>query len=135
MTAARSLPDHLPTTRRPTVDGTSLLTVYVVLLIAVPSKLIFAPLGGAGTPAQIVGVASGLWYVWWRLQRAVSDDQGRQPVRAAMLTFAGAVLASYVAAMIRPISDGEISTADMGLISVIGWVGVVLVLMMEQNTN
>lgn len=127
MTTTRSLPDHLATTQRPTVDGASLLTVYVVLLIAVPSKLIFAPLGGAGTPAQIVGVASGLWYVWWRLQRATPVDDGRQPVRAAMLIFAGAVLASYVAAMIRPISEGEISTADMGLISLIGWLGVVLV--------
>jgi O-antigen ligase len=123
----RVLPDHLSTSSGPTVDATSLLSLYVVLLIAIPSKLIFASLGGAGTPAQIVGVVAALWYSWHRLQRAREIETGPQPVRAAILLFAAAVLASYVAAMVRPIADSEISTADMGLISLIGWVGVVVV--------
>ena len=121
------LPDHLAIEQRRGIDATSLLTVYVVLLIAIPSKLVFAPLGGAGTPAQVVGVLGGVWYLWYRVQRPQSIDLGPQPVRAAFLMFAAALCASYIASMIRPISDGELSTADLGLVSIVGWVGVVLV--------
>lgn len=121
------LPDHLATRSGRRFDATSLLSVYVLLLIAIPSKLIIGPLGGAGTPAQIVGIMGALWYLWHRFQRSIAVDAGSQPVRAAMGILAAAVLASYVAAMVRPIGDAEISTADLGLVSLLGWVGVVLV--------
>jgi hypothetical protein len=108
-------------------DATSLLTIYIALLIALPSKLVVAPLGGAGTPAQLVGVAAALWYGWWRLARSTRTDTGSQPVRAAMMIFAGAVLCSYIAAMVRPINATELSTADLGLVSLVAWSGVVFV--------
>ena len=108
------LPDHLAVERQPSVDATSVLSLYVFLLIAVPSKLVFAPLGGAGTPAQIVGVGAALWYVWFRLQRSSTVLSGRQPVRAAMGIFASAVLISYVLAMVRPIAQSEVSCGRPG---------------------
>lgn len=123
----KPLPDHLSESSKPTIDAISLLTLYIFLLIAIPSKLIFAPLGGAGTPAQVIGVGAALWYSWARLQRAVSTETSPQPVRRAMFLFAGAVLVSYVAAAVRPIAESEISTADMGLISLISWTGIVLI--------
>jgi hypothetical protein len=123
-----SLPDHLaPAKRAPGLDATSLLTVYIVLLIAIPSKLVIGPLGGAGTPAQIIGLLGAFWYLWFRVQRHEHQDFGRQPVRTATLLFAAAVCASYVAAMIRPINQSEISTADLGLVGLIGWVGIIVV--------
>ena len=123
-----ALPDHLaPAGPTPGFDATSLLTVYIVLLVAIPSKLVIAPLGGAGTPAQIIGLLSAFWYLWARVQRPQSQDSGRQPVMNATLLFTATVCASYVAAMVRPISQGEVSTADLGLVSLIGWVGIVFV--------
>lgn len=128
MSRPEGLPDHLSNDREHSfLDGATLLTIYLVLLVAIPSKLIFSPLGGAGTPAQVVGVVGAIWYAWYRLQRPFATETGRQPVRTAALLFTAAMLASYVAAMVRPISDGEISTADIGLISLIGWLGVLLV--------
>ena len=44
-----------------------------------------------------------------------------------MLIFAAAMGASYIAAMMRPISQAEVNTADLGLISLVGWIGIVLV--------
>lgn len=122
----RALPDHLAPRDRG-LDATSLLTVYAILLIGLPSKFIVGPLGGAGTPAQILGAVGAIWYLWYRIQRPVSAPADRQPVRTAMLLFVGAVMISYVGGMVRPISSIEISTADLGLISLASWLGVVLV--------
>ena len=121
------LPDHLAAERGPLIDATSLLTFYSVLLLAVPSKLVFSPLGGAGTPAQVVGVSLAAWYLWVRAQRVTPQDAGSQPVRTAMLCFAATIAISYVVAMTRTISPAEISTSDLAMISLISWLGVVVV--------
>ncbi len=108
-------------------DGTTLLTVYVVLLIAIPSRLVFAPLGGAGTPAQIVGMLGALWWFWDRVRRSESRLGPREPVKLAMFAFAWCVCVSFVAAMVRPLSPEEFSTASLGLAGLAGWAGVLLV--------
>lgn len=112
---------------RPTVstDAVTALTAFVVLLFAIPSRLVFAPLGGAGSPAQLLGVAALLWWAASRLARG-SRTTNRQPVRWAMSFFVVAVLLSYVAATIRPIDSIELASADRGLLSLLSWLGVVL---------
>ncbi|HST64960.1 MAG TPA: O-antigen ligase family protein [Mycobacteriales bacterium] len=108
-------------------DAVTVLTVFVVLLFVIPSRLIFAPLGGAGSPAQLLGVAALLWWASSRLSRRVPSPKVRQPVRIAMLVLVASVLASYVAATVRPIEDVELRAADRGLLSLMAWLGVVLV--------
>jgi polysaccharide biosynthesis protein PslJ len=109
-------------------DAVGPLTLYIVLLVAIPSRLIFAPLGGAGSPAQVFGIILGFWWValWLRDLRSGSTDA--EPVRGAMLIFVGAVLASYIAATIRPTDSTEMRAADMGMLSVCAWLGVLLTL-------
>jgi polysaccharide biosynthesis protein PslJ len=109
---------------RTRLDAVSVLTVYLVVLLAVPARLVFAPLGGAGCPAQILGLLMALW---WVVQRALSrgpSDLARQPVRIAMLAFLGTVLLSYIAAALRPIDPVELRAADRGLLIVLSWLGV-----------
>lgn len=122
-----SLPDHLSQARGPSLDATAFLSLYVFLLIAIPSRLVLAPLGGAGTPAQLIGLAGAAWYVWDIVHRGRPANLGNQQVRAFALVFAAAILASYVAAMTRPIAQAETSTADLGLVSLICWMGVLLI--------
>jgi O-antigen ligase len=108
-------------------DATGALTGYVVLLLGVPAGLVFEPLGAAGTPAQIL--ALGL-LVWWCAVR-LGLPAGRrdpQPVRRALLFFAAAVLASYIAANTRSLPGVELRAADRGLLSLCAWLGLVLVL-------
>ncbi len=107
-------------------DAVTLLTFFVVLLFAIPSRLVFAPLGGAGGPAQLVGMAALLWWAWSRLAQASSTPTVSRPVRRAMLLFAAACLASYVAAMVRPIDPVELRAADRGVLSLCSWLGIVL---------
>jgi len=108
-------------------DAVTLLTVYVVLLFAVPSRLVFAPLGGAGTPALMIGVGAALWWIWYHLHRSERLLGSSSPVRRTIWFFCLAVLASYTAAMMRPILVAEVSTADLGLVALVGWAGVALV--------
>ena len=99
-------------------------TVLIVLLMAIPSKLHVGPLGSAGSPAQILGVVTCLFWLLARIYpRSVGPLPRLQPLHYAFFGFIGAVLVSYVVANTRPIRDLEVSAADRGLLSVLAWLG------------
>lgn len=112
---------------RPPADGALFVWCYVVLLLAVPSRLVFAPLGGAGTPAQVLGIGGLLWWTWHWLAQPTNHELRAQPLRRAMLAFAAALIVSYFAAVLRPINDVELRSAEMGLLSLMSWLGIFLV--------
>jgi polysaccharide biosynthesis protein PslJ len=111
------------------VDVVAGLTLYLVLLFALPSRLGVGPLGGAGSPASLFGLVLGLWWLLDRLHRPEADSSATRgsPVRRAVLVVVAAVLVSYVLAMTRAIDATERSTADLGLVALLSWVGVLLV--------
>jgi polysaccharide biosynthesis protein PslJ len=104
----------------------TLLTVYLVLLMAIPSSLVVGPLGGAGAPAGIFGVVLLGWYLISWQHPLLPLDTGRQPIRVAGLAFACVTLAAYVSANRVPMSTLEKNGADRGLIMMAGWMGVLL---------
>ncbi len=108
-------------------DGVGLLTIYLVLLVAVPSRLVIGPLGGAGSPAMVLGL--GLLVLWCasKLQanQALQTRSGSRVKQAAALvavTFA----VSYVVAASRPINPEEMRAADLGLVTLAAWLGTLL---------
>jgi O-Antigen ligase len=109
-------------------DSVPVLIVYVVALLGIPSALIIRPLGAAGTPAQIIGVAL---FAFWAASRVVMRPAPLRsnPVKWLLFALAAAFLASYVAGMIRPIAyTAEVNSADRTLLSLMAWCGVSLVL-------
>ena len=109
-------------------DIVTLVTAYLAALLFIPSSLIFQPLGGVGTPATILSLLIFLWYAAsWLTGKVVPSGAGR-PIRLAILAFALAVLASFVAAMTRAIPVVEALSAERGLITVLSWSGLVVVL-------
>lgn len=112
---------------RPRADGTTFLSVYVALLFAIPSRLVVGPLGAAGTPAELLGIGGALWWFWHSLAQPRPHVMRAQPVRRAMLVLVVAVMLSYVAAMMRPISMIEMSSLEAGLLILLSWLGVLLV--------
>jgi O-antigen ligase len=112
-------------TRR--VDAVHVLTVVLVVLIVLPSRLTFAPLGGAGAPALVLGLGCFGWWAYDRVQRVDAGPTGPHPVRTALLVVIGCFLVSYVVAMSRAIDSAESATADIGMISVFSWAGILLV--------
>jgi len=102
----------------------TLLTIYVVLLMYIPSALVVSPLGGAGSPATMLAAGLLAWYVLLWLHPGAVLDRGSQPVRAAALLFAGAILAAYVSANLHALPTLQQNGADRGLILLFGWLGV-----------
>ncbi|MRJ76477.1 hypothetical protein GEV29_08020 [Aeromicrobium sp. SMF47] len=113
--------------RPPQADGVTVLTVYLIALTCIPSRLVLSPLGGAGSPAGVVGLGCLAWWIWSRAQRSEPDPDGFQPVRWAFILMAFAFSASFIAAMTRPIAGEEFSGAQLGMVLVAGWGGVLLV--------
>ncbi|WP_283139118.1 O-antigen ligase family protein [Rhizohabitans arisaemae] len=103
------------------------LTIYMAVLLLVPSRFVFAPLGAAGTPAGMLACVLLLWYIMaWLSPRSAAVVRERQPMRLAMGLFLAAALASYAAAVARPLETIELNAVDRGMITVLGWTGVVL---------
>ncbi len=109
---------------RHSVDSAPVIAIYLFLLFVIPANLVVAPLGSAGTPAQIFGIMAGVWWLTSKLVLRDSIATGPSWCRAAVVMFACAVLLSYAFAMLRPISPVEISSADRGIISLGSWVGI-----------
>lgn len=108
-------------------DGSRLLTIYLALLILIPSNLAIGALGAAGSPANIFGVILfGRWLVA-RTQR--TTPRGWNFLRVALAFYALAIVLSYLFANLRPLTDLEVNGGDRGLIRLISWSGVALVAM------
>ncbi|HVX45326.1 MAG TPA: O-antigen ligase family protein [Mycobacteriales bacterium] len=134
------------------LDAALLLSILVVLLVGIPSVLIFQPLGGAGTPANMVGMMLLLWWIASRLVPRFGVSTKGQPVRVAVSILFAAVLLSYGSAMLHgwgmpiglqertafgsgslqldtvaQVTAKEIKAADRGLLSLAAWAGIALV--------
>lgn len=108
------------------LDAVSYLTLYLVLLFAIPSALVFAPLGAAGGPATLLALVLMSWYLAMRLHPASGLHKGHQPIRVAGVLFMCAVLASYVSANRHAMAKIAQNGADRGIIAAVGWIAVLL---------
>lgn len=110
-------PDH---------DVVTLLSLYLVVLYAVPAHLVVGPLGGAGSPSQLAGLGGLLIWAVYHLGRSTPMSSEPQPVRLALMAFLVSVGGSYVVAMLRPIPNDEVATADLAIVAMLSWSGVLL---------
>lgn len=111
----------------PTADGATILTVYLLALLAIPAVLVVPALGTAGSPATIMAIGTFVYWIWNHMQRPERLPMSFQPLRAAVLLWLLVVLAAYVHDMIRPVPVDELTPADSGLLKAIGLSGIVLV--------
>jgi hypothetical protein len=105
-----------------------LLTVYLVLLFAVPSNVTVAGMGSLGRPAMLWGC---FLLVIWFLTRLQSYSPAMlrvsQPVKLALGILLTLALVSFAAAMLRGQPADQVSPATTALIRLLSWSGVVLV--------
>jgi O-antigen ligase len=109
------------------LDAVALLTLYLVLLMAIPSALVVAPLGAAGGPATLLAVALMVWYLLTRLHPGLALDTGRQPVRVAGIIFFCSMLTAYISANRHFLARLQQNGADRGIILAVGWLAVLLI--------
>lgn len=113
-----------------------MLSVYLVLLLGIPSDLTISGLASLGRPSFIWGLVLALWWVLAQLQRS-SQPRVRlwQPVRFALLAFFVIVLVSFAAALFRGQPADQISPATTSVLRVVSWSGVLLVAMDGLSTR
>jgi O-antigen ligase len=109
-----------------TRDAVSVLTIYLILLIGIPSRLVFGPAGAVGTPAAVVGVISLLWWISGRIIGAPGLSSGVQPLRVGLVAYGTAVLISYAAGFLRPLESTEVNGGERALITTAAGFGIAL---------
>jgi len=120
----------------PRIDTTTLLTVYLALLLLLPSTLVVSALGAAGSLATILSAGFGLLMLTWCLLRSPRNAAPwARPVAIAAAVFGAAILVSYAAAASRPINAAELRSADRGLIILAGWMGVLFLALYGPMTR
>jgi O-antigen ligase len=103
------------------------LTVYIFLLFFIPYDVEFTPLGGSGTPSTMFAATLIIAYLVLWLEGSSSPIREPQPVRTATLLFGCAFIASYISANRHAMAALEQNGTDRGLISLMGWLGVVFI--------
>jgi O-antigen ligase len=104
-----------------------MLQIFLALLFCLPAQLVFGPLGAAGSPASLFAI---LLFVLWAVSRTMPElrlPMHSSPVRVAFFCYATAAVVAYLAGTLRPIVAEEVSSADRGLLTLMGWAGVFLV--------
>jgi polysaccharide biosynthesis protein PslJ len=108
-------------------DAVTLLSVYLLLLMAIPSAYTFGALGGAGSPANIFAAILLIWYLvtWLNPQRFVVNRSSCS-IRFAGMFFVCVALAAYVSANRHNLSSLDQNGVDRDLIEIFAWLGVLL---------
>ncbi|MFC6714658.1 O-antigen ligase family protein [Branchiibius cervicis] len=91
------------------VDAVSVLSVYIVLMMAVPSAVRYLPAGTLGAPATMLAILVFFWWVWEHLHRSTPHVAEPQWVRRAALLLLVVILASYAHASLRPVPADEVT--------------------------
>jgi O-antigen ligase len=140
--------DHLVPRRA--ISATFVASVYCVLLVVVPSRLIVRQIGAAGTPATLWGLGALLWWTCMTVG-GLNPARRANPVRCALGALGVVVGASYVSAMVSGwyvpadvreatsdifdlvpntlefVTSTSVDAADRGLMAFGAWVGIALV--------
>jgi hypothetical protein len=120
--------EHRATGARRGADAVALLTVYLVLLFAIPSNVTIDALGSLGRPSLLWGVVLMVFWTLSRLQKSARDARPvRQPVRFAFALLFVIALVSFAAALLRGQPADQVSPAFTALVRLISWSGVMLV--------
>lgn len=121
-------PDGPPAEKRTGPDAVTAVTIYLVVLLAIPADRRVEVLGGAGSPGALLAIVALLWWGWDRVySRRAAERRAFQPVSAALLLFAVGVLAAYVVSSSMALPATERSVADMGLLRLAAMTGILLI--------
>lgn len=107
-----------------------MLSIFLVLLLGIPSNLTISGLASVGRPSFLWGLLLAFWWLLVQLQRSTPNRiRVWQPVRFALLAFVVIVLVSFATALLRGQPADQISPANTAVLRVISWSGVLLVAM------
>lgn len=107
-------------------DVATLLTIWLVMLYLIPARWVLGPLGGAGTPAILIGLLAAFWWVGGRLDPGLGLDREPQPARYLLLFYCWCMGVGVAAALLRPLTGLEASGVGRGLLVLLSLTSVAL---------
>lgn len=106
----------------------TMITVYLVLLLAIPSSATISALGSLGRPSVLWGIVMLVWWVIAKLQtQSIVVRPVRQPVRIAYVILLIIALVSFAAALLRGQPEDQVSPAFTAILRLLSWAGVLLI--------
>src|ERR1039458_949543 len=126
-TASRETPPRFRRARG--ADAATLLVVFVILLIGIPTDLVLKALAAHAPPAMLLGPVLLLWWACARLLPGSGIARGRNPVRIAIGLLSLSVLAAYAAGSLAHVSGVEQRGADRGILYFVALAGTALLAM------
>jgi O-antigen ligase len=115
--------------REPTIPvfgAVSLLRLEIWLLVLIPARLVVGPLGGAGSPATILGALLLLLWGVNVLDTRIGQLRPCRPLRLVLAAFWATSLASYAVMNWHPMPGDQSRNADRFLITAAAFSGIVL---------
>lgn len=94
--------------------------------MAIPSRYVFSPLGGAGSLPTMLGFVFFVLYLLRWLHPSSTVGAFRQPLRLAALAIYCAFTAAYITGSLTKLTTLEQNADDRSLIIISGWVGLLL---------
>jgi O-antigen ligase len=105
----------------------NLVTIWLGLVLLIPSVLVVPGLGAVGTPANLFGLGlAGVWTLG-RIQGKSNDELGFQWAYLAFGAYLVGNLMAYMAGHTRGIDPDEALAADRWMLATISYMGVALV--------
>jgi hypothetical protein len=102
------------------------LTLYLALLFLIPGRWVVPSLGALGTPAGLVSVGCGLWWLFEMLRTDGHSPANNPPIRVLAFLLLVSVCTALIAAYTRALDPVEASGATRGFIRIVGLLGVTL---------
>ena len=131
--ASHRVPSAPTAWRWPRIDATTLLIIYVVTLVILPSRLVVPGFGANGRPAELIGLA--LLGIWGLSRLLDVHPRGWQPARVGLVLFLVAAFTGYAAGWYRGVPVEEAHGSDRTLIAIVSLVGVALAAMDAATTR
>ena len=112
--------------RLPVVDVTSFVSLWLLLVFAIPSSLVVGGFGAIGQPGLLFSLIAPAWWCASRFVPSIQSDQEFQPIRLALLLYLAYMVASFGSAGTRSLTRLEIDNSTRELIRLVTLTGLAL---------
>lgn len=120
----RSTEFLVPQLRR--ADGATLICIFVVPLMIIPSRLVFRGIPLSITPAVLIGIGVGACLFFAHFTNTLGVAKGRNAVRTAIIVYLCALLATYGYSTYGYLPSDERPLTDHIVVNTLALVGIAL---------
>jgi hypothetical protein len=113
---------------RRSADGATLACLFACALLLFPAKLVLRGLPISLTPAELVGLFVGLWWLCTHFTTTLGVAKGSNIVRTVLFLNTAALLATYGYATYGYLPDDELNMTDHAMVIAFAYLGVALLM-------